>query len=83
MNNRLLKDILTVWFLILLPIGIVSSAFKACSAFYTQVINKDERSIQLRVTPDMFRPCEDFDRSRPYCGLRKAVVPTLPEVESV
>lgn len=82
MNKQHLKDILIVCFLLLLPGSMVGSFFKACSAFQRQVINH-EPLIQLRLTPDMFLPCEGFDRSRSYCALRKAVVPMLPEVESV
>ncbi len=81
MNDQT-KNILIIWFLIFLPGSLVGSFFKACSAFQRQVINH-EPNIQLRLTPDMFVPCEGFDRSRSYCGIRKAVVPTLPEVESV
>ena len=82
MNKQHLNDILIVCFPLLLPGSMVGSFLKACSAFQRQVINH-EPLIQLRLTPDMFLPCEGFDRSRSYCALRKAVVPTLPEVESV
>lgn len=67
-NKQTIKDILTVWFLVLTPIGLLSSSLKACSAFYSQVIYRGEQSIQLRITPDMFLPCECFDRSRAFCG---------------
>ena len=81
MNERL-KDLLIVWLLVLGPISIIGSAVKAGSAFYHQVI-KHEPLIQLRVTPDMFLPCEGFDRSRSYCSINKARTPQLPKVESV
>lgn len=82
MNNQHFKDILIIWFLILLPGSIVGSFFKTCSAFQRQVINH-EPYIQLRVTPDMLRPCESFDRSRSYCGINKARPTQLPKVETV
>lgn len=77
-----LKDILLVWFLVLGTLTVVDDVVKAGSAFYKQVI-KHEPLIQLRVTPDMFRPCESFDRCRSFCALRKATVPSLPQVETV
>lgn len=81
MNERL-KDLLIVWLLVLGPISILGSTFKACSAFYRQVI-KHEPLIQLRVTPNMFSPCEGLDISRDYCGARKARPAELPQVETV
>ena len=82
MNKQHLTDVLLAWFLVLGILSITDGFLKAGSAFYKQVI-KHEPLIQLRLTPDMFLPCEGFDRSRSYCALRKAVVPTQPEVESV
>ena len=82
MNKQHLKDILIVCFLLLLPGSMVGSFFKACSAFQRQVI-KHEPLIQLRLTPDVFLPCEGFDRSRSYCGINKARPTRLPKVETV
>jgi hypothetical protein len=78
-----LKDVLIVWFLILAPMSIISSAAKAGRAFYEQVILKNDRPYKLRVTPDMFRPSEGFNHSGNYCSINKARVPQLPKVETV
>ena len=82
MNKQHLTDVLLAWFLVLGVLSITDGFLKAGSAFYKQVI-KHEPLIQLRLTPDMFLPCEGFDRSRSYCGINKARTPQLPKVETV
>ena len=82
MNKQHLTDVLLVWFLVLGVLSITDGFLKAGRAFYKQVINH-EPLIQLRLTPDMFLPCEGFDRSRSYCGINKARPAQLPKVETV
>ena len=82
MNKQHLTDVLLAWFLVLGILSITDGFLKAGSAFYKQVI-KHEPLIQLRLTPDMFLPCEGFDRSRSYCGINKARPARLPKVETV
>ena len=82
MNKQHLTDVLLAWFLVLGILSITDSFLKAGSAFYKQVI-KHEPLIQLRLTPDVFLPCEGFDRSRSYCGINKARPTQLPKVETV
>ena len=82
MNKQHLTDVLLAWFLVLGVLSITDSFLKAGSAFYKQVINH-EPLIQLRLTPDVFLPCEGFDRSRSYCGINKARPTQLPKVETV
>lgn len=82
MNKQHLTDVLLAWFLVLGILSITDGFLKAGSAFYKQVI-KHEPLIQLRLTPDVFLPCEGFDRSRSYCGINKARPTQLPKVETV
>ena len=82
MNKQHLTDALLAWFLVLGILSITDGFLKAGSAFYKQVI-KHEPLIQLRLTPDVFLPCEGFDRSRSYCGINKARPTQLPKVETV
>ena len=65
------------------PLSIIVDITKAGKAFYEQVILDNWRPYKLRVSPDSFRPCEGFDRSRTYCSIRKAVMPQMPKVETV
>lgn len=78
-----LKDIVIVWLLILGPLSIIDGSIKAGRAFYEQVILDNWRPYKLKINPDCFIPCEGFDHSRNYCSIRKAVVPSVPKVETV
>ena len=63
--------------------GTIASVFDAGSAFYKQVILKHPYGIELRITPDSFRPSEGYDRCRSYCTINKARPPQLPETVTV
>jgi hypothetical protein len=88
MNTIRKQDLFAVWILLVVVLGVdvIASWAAAWSAFYQQVIKHEPygiRSIQLHVTPDMFRPTEGFDRCRSYCSARKATVPRLPDTVTV
>jgi hypothetical protein len=63
--------------------GCIASVFSAGSAFYKQVILKQPYGIELRITPDSFRPSEGYDRCRSYCSINKARLPKVPETITV
>lgn len=63
--------------------GTIASVFDAGNAFYKQVILKQPYGIELRITPDSFRPVEGFDRCRSYCTINKTRPPQLPETVTV
>lgn len=81
-----IKKELFYFYLIVLVVtlpGSIAAVFSAGNAFYKQVILKQPYGIELRITPDSFRPSESFDWCRPYCSINKASLPKVPQTITI
>jgi hypothetical protein len=74
------KDIVLVWVLILTPISIAEILAKAGSSIYERIFIKHGQPVQLRLSPDVFRPCESFNCNRNYCNIHQGATTGMSKI---
>lgn len=80
-NNHLkdIKDVLFVWFLVLVLPVIISTAFKVGAAYY----ERTKHVPKIQIDQSIMQPSKQLDSVNTFCGIKKLKSNRLPHIEVI